>query len=121
MEYSHDLASSFRVAFSGIKHTLRERNMRIHFGFALWVIVAGVWFELALWEWCALFLAIGVVLCAELFNTAIEELANVVRDQGKLSREATKLPRDIAAGAVLAASISSVAIGLLIFLPKIFA
>lgn len=121
MEYSHDIVSSFRVAFKGIAHVLRERNMRIHLGFAILVILGGIWFQVEVWEWCALILAIGLVLGAELLNTAIEELANVVRDQGKLSREATKLPRDVAAGAVLAASISSLAVGLLIFLPKILA
>ena len=115
------LIDSFRVALVGIEHAAGERNMRIQIFLMLCVITAGFYFRVAIWEWCLITLSIGLVLSAELFNTAIEELADVVRDQNHLSREATRLTRDIAAGAVLLASISSLVIGLLIFMPKIFA
>lgn len=119
MEFFDKLINSFRVAIYGVLHSASERSVRIHAAAALLVIIAGFYFGLAKWEWVAVVLAMGSVLGAELFNTAIEELANVVRDQNKLDRGATKLPRDIAAGAVLLLSISSAVIGLLIFLPKI--
>jgi len=115
------IATSFSVAFVGIKSSLSERNVRFHFAAAIAVCSAGFYFQIARWEWCALVFAIGLVLAVELLNTAIEKLADVIRDEQNLSREATKLTRDIAAGAVLLASISSLAIGLLIFIPKIFA
>jgi undecaprenol kinase len=112
---------SFRVAIYGIRHATSERNVRIHLFIAVFVMTAGVYFELQVWEWCLVVLAMGLVLSTELLNTAIEQLANVVRDQNHLSRGATKLTRDISAGAVLIASISSAIVGLLIFIPKIFA
>lgn len=102
-------------------HASSERNVRIHVLIAIFVVVAGVYYQIEFWEWCTVILTMGLVLATELLNTAVEELANAVRDQNGLSRGATKLPRDIAAGAVLIASISSAIIGLLIFIPRIFA
>lgn len=107
------------MAIYGINHASNQRNVRIHVLIAICVITAGLYLQLLVWEWCAVVLAMGLVLTAELLNTAIEELSDVVRDQNNLNRGATKLPRDIAAGAVLIAAISSLVIGLLIFIPRI--
>lgn len=120
MSFLEKMSRSFRVALFGIRHASSERNVRIHTIVGVLVVAAGYVYQLEVWEWCAVILAMGLVLSTELINTAIEELSNVVRDQNTLSRGATKLPRDIAAGAVLIAAISSATVGLLIFLPRIF-
>lgn len=121
MSFFKKMSKSFAVAVFGIRHAASERNVRIHFLIAITVLTMGLYLNLAIWEWCAVWLAMGMVLGAELLNTAIEELSNVIRDQNKLDRMATKLPRDISAGAVLVVSVSSAVVGLLIFIPKLFA
>jgi len=54
-----------------------------------------------------------------LMNSAIEDLANVVRDHDQMNYQATKDARDLAAGGVLVLAITSAIIGLLIFVPKL--
>lgn len=121
MFFFRKMSKSFAVAVFGIRHASSERNVRIHLFVAIAVMLLGLYVNLAIWEWCVIWLAMGMVLGAELLNTAIEELSDVVRDQNKLDRMATKLPRDISAGAVLLVSFSSAVVGLLIFIPKLFA
>jgi diacylglycerol kinase len=111
------LGMSFVHAFNGLKRASRERNLRIHCVAAALVLSFGWFIGLAMWEWTLLCVAIGMVLTAEVINTAIEELANVVRDEHKLHYSATRHTRDMAAGAVLLASIAAAIIGLLVFVP----
>ncbi len=100
-----------------MRHALvHEHNFRIHLIAAVSVIAAGFYFDLQKSDWLFLVFAIGFVLVAELFNSAIELLADFIspgRNEmiGKL--------KDIAAGAVLIAVITSVIAGVLIFWPYI--
>jgi undecaprenol kinase len=105
----------FGCAGKGIEEGFEERNMKIHGIIALLVILAGLAVGLEKWEWVAMCLTIGLVIAAELINSSIEELANVVRDENKLSYQATKKVRDVAAGAVLITAIISVIVGLIVF------
>lgn len=107
---------SFKYAGQGIRSVIgSEPNMRIHIVFASLVIICGFLFSLSLAEWLLCMLCIGFVMAAEMFNTAIEGLVNLVSPgQNPLAGKI----KDIAAGAVLVASIISALIGLLIFVPK---
>ena len=67
-------------------------------------------------EWMVLFLSIGFVVCAEGFNTAIETITDLASPD---IHPLAKKTKDIAAGAVLIAALTSIAIGILIFAPKI--
>lgn len=109
-------AKSFQFAFAGIKMLLRnEHNAWIHSVTALLVLVFGFIFQLSPLEWVAVFLCIGIVLMAEAFNTSIEALADRVNpEQDPMIKKA----KDVAAGAVLIAALMSVAVGLIIFIPK---
>jgi diacylglycerol kinase (ATP) len=110
------LLESFNYAFEGIIHVLRtQRNLRIHFLVAAVVLVAALYFDVSKLELIALLLAIAFVLIAEMINTAIEgaiDLSTTSFDPN------AKLAKDIAAGAVLIASINAVAIGYLVFAGK---
>jgi diacylglycerol kinase (ATP) len=110
------LLESFNYAFEGIIHVLRtQRNLRIHFIVAAIVLVAALYFDVSKLELIALLLAIAFVLIAEMINTAIEgaiDLSTTSFDPN------AKLAKDIAAGAVLIASINAVAIGYLVFAGK---
>src|ERR671924_1372169 len=111
------LIESFNVAFEGIIHVLRtQRNMRIHFGIAFVVLVAAVAVGVRRLELVALLLAIAFVLIAEMINTAIEAGIDV---STTAFDPLAKLAKDIAAGAVLIATVNAVAIGSLVFSDQI--
>ena len=67
-------------------------------------------------EWALLFLVIGIVLTAELFNSAIEKIADIVNPEWN---EKVKLLKDYSSAAVLIAAITSLIIGCIIFIPKL--
>src|SRR3954465_3896953 len=110
------LIESFNYAFEGIIHVLRtQRNMRIHFGVAVAVLIAGLAVDVSRLELIALLLAISFVLIAEMLNTAIEGAIDVATTSFD---PLAKLAKDIAAGAVLIATVNAVAIGYLVFSGK---
>lgn len=106
---------SFRYAWAGVMTFIRtEHNARLHLLAALAVVVSGLYFEISRIEWIIIVLCVGLVFTAEAFNTAIEYLCNVVHPEFNLT---IKKVKDIAAGAVLIAAISSAVVGGLIFIP----
>jgi diacylglycerol kinase (ATP) len=109
----HSLIDSFNFAFEGIIHVLRhERNMRIHFASAFGVMIAAVAFDVTRIELIALFLAIAFVLITEMLNSALEAAVDLASPE---LNPLAKIAKDVAAGAVLIATINAVAIGYLVF------
>lgn len=107
---------SFSYAFQGLKTILKEEpNFWIHLLAALLVISAGFWFNITSYEWLAILFAIAMVLAAEIFNTAIENLSDAVTKEQNPHIKKTK---DLAAAAVLITSIFALIIGIIVFLPK---
>ena len=116
----HSFFTSFVFAWRGIIHNLlTERNMKFHFTILILATLLGLFFQIKTLEWLILIIFFALIPTFELFNSALEEICNLVRDQLHLDYPATKLPRDLAAGAVLWSSIFAFIAGLLIFLPKI--
>ena len=110
---SPSLLDSFNYAFEGIIHVLRtQRNMRVHFLAASVVLVAALATGVSRLELIVLLLAIAFVLIAEMINTAIEGAVDVSTPSFDPN---AKLAKDIAAGAVLIATVNAVAVGYLIF------
>lgn len=108
---------AFGYAFQGIATLFGgETHARIHAVAALLVILAGVFFHVSAAEWCLLILCIGGVWMAEGFNTAVEALADKVSPQRD---PLIKKAKDVAAGAVLLFVFAAVAVGLIVFIPKI--
>jgi diacylglycerol kinase (ATP) len=107
------LLDSFNYAFEGIIHVLRtQRNLRIHFAIAIAVIAAAAALGVDRIELIALLLAIAFVLVAEMVNSAIEGAIDVSTTSFDPN---AKLAKDIAAGAVLIASVTAIAVGYLVF------
>jgi diacylglycerol kinase (ATP) len=107
------LLESFNVAVEGVIHVLRtQRNMRIHFVVAALVLVAAIVFDVSRLELIALLLAIAFVLIAEMINTAVEAAVDVASTSFD---PMAKLAKDIAAGAVLIASLTAAGVGYLVF------
>lgn len=92
--------------------------MKFHGLAALLVITLGFIVKLNQKEWITILVLIGLVWAAELINTAVEELANLVRDELELDYQATTRARDTAAGAVLVLAIVAAIVGLIVFIPK---
>jgi len=108
---------SFNYAFEGLIHVLRtQRNMRVHFAVAVAVLVVALVVGVSKIELIALLLAITFVLVAEMVNTAIEGAIDVATTAFD---PMAKLAKDIAAGAVLLASVNAVAVGYLVFSGKV--
>ena len=110
---------AFKYAGLGIKEGSKQRSFFVQIFCAGLAIFLGMFFRINTQEWLALVICIGGVLSAEVMNTAIEEVCNVLREEKLISYEKLGLPKDLAAGAVLLMSITSVLVGLIIFLPKI--
>jgi diacylglycerol kinase (ATP) len=107
------LIDSFNFAVEGIIHVLRtQRNMRIHFLAAVAVLVAGIAIGVSKLELIALLLAIAFVFITEMINSALEQAIDVSTTSFD---PLAKLAKDIAAGAVLIATINAIAIGYLVF------
>jgi diacylglycerol kinase (ATP) len=107
---------SFNYAFEGIIHVLRtQRNMRIHFLAAVAVLIAALIVDVSKFELISLLISITFVLIAEMINTAIEGAIDVATTTFD---PMAKLAKDIAAGAVLIATVNAVAVGYLVFADK---
>jgi diacylglycerol kinase (ATP) len=111
------IIQSFNYAFEGLIWTLRsQRHMRIHFAVATVVLVLAVAYDVSKIELIALLLAIAFVLIAEMVNTAIEAATDIATTS---FNPLAKLAKDIAAGAVLVASVIAVAIGYLVLAERL--
>ncbi len=109
---------SFKYAANGIYLLIsREHNAWIHCFAAICVTIAGIMVRLSAAEWIAIILSIGMVLAAEAVNSSIERLADFVTEE---QRDAIKQTKDLAAGSVLILAIAAAAVGLIIFIPKLF-
>jgi diacylglycerol kinase len=103
-------------AFKGVKLGIRGHSTySVHFFFAALAITAAVALQCGLIEWCLLVLCIGGVLTAELFHNAIERLIHGLDEENK-SRWNGCL--NIAAGAVLVASVTAFVVGAIIFVNR---
>ena len=110
------ILESFNVAFEGIIHVLRtQRNMRIHFLIAVAVLIAALAVDVSKIELIVLLLSIAFVLITEMVNTAVEAAVDIASTSFD---PMAKLAKDIAAGAVLIASVNAVAVGYLVFAGK---
>ena len=107
---------SFKYAFAGLKTLLKEEhNSRIHLLASICVVSAGFFFETSRDEWIYIIIAIGFVVVSEIFNSAIENIADFISPK---KDERIKKIKDLSAAAVLISAVTALIIGLLIFLPK---
>ncbi len=111
------LRGNLRYALSGIGCLFRTQvSARIQLGVAVLVIGAGFAFGIEAGEWIAVILAMGLVFGAEALNTALESLADAVHPEPD---PLVGRAKDLAAGAVLLTVIAAVAIGAIVFFPRI--
>ena len=113
----HSVIQSFNYAFEGVVGVLRrERNMRVHFALAAAVLGVALGVGVTKLELIALILAVAMVLITEMINTAIEAAVDLSTSQ---YNPIAKLAKDVAAGAVLIASIAAIAVGYLVLVERL--
>ena len=117
MKEKKRLIKSFKYAFEGIYAGLKtEKNMKIHVGIMILVIIFGIILKISKIEWIICIILFGLVISLELMNTAIENAVDLIIQE---KNPKAKIAKDVAAGAVLVAAIASAIIGLMIFVPKV--
>ena len=110
------LLRSLSYAFEGIyKCAKQERNFRIHIFIAVGVLLLSKQFHLSQAENIAIVISVFLVLSAETFNTAIENLVNLVTDR---HHKIAKVVKDLSSGAVLLTGFSAIALFCMIFLTR---
>jgi diacylglycerol kinase len=108
---------SLQSAISGILLAFKaELNIKLIILFAIVTLAFGVAFQISYMEWLAVIMAIMIVLLAEMINTSIESVTDLIT---KDWNEDAKAAKDIAGGMVLIACFGAFIIGLVIFLPRI--
>jgi len=109
-------ARSFKYAFDGLRAIFRrDHNIILHLVATIAVIVLSIWIKVTTAEALVLVFAIGFVWVAELFNTAIEKIMDLISLQ---KHPQIKFIKDVSAAAVLIASITAAIAGFIIFIPK---
>lgn len=104
---------SFRFAGEGILHCFRtQRHMQFHFVMLVLVLLSGLLLALPARDMLILLFSISLVVATEMVNTAVEAVVDMVTPN---YHPLAKLAKDVAAGAVLVASINALIAGLLIF------
>lgn len=109
--------TSFKNAFEGLRYALRtQKNAWIHLLATIIAIILGIWLKIDLIEWALIILCFAIVWGAELFNTSIETVFDLISEDHS---PRIKIGKDLGAGAVLVASVAALIISFIIFLPKI--
>ncbi len=109
----------FADSFRGLFHAVStQSSFAAHLPVAALAVAAGAWFGLSAGEWCLVVVAIGGVLAAEVFNTALEDLARAV---GTYPDPGVRDALDAASAGVLVAVGTAILVGLVIFGPRVLA
>ncbi|MNJ42836.1 Undecaprenol kinase [compost metagenome] len=112
-------SDTFRYALEGIVTAIKtERNMKVHLFAAIVVLGAALYFQLPARDLALLLIVIGLVIAAELMNTALESVVDLVTPEW---HQLAKRAKDTAAGAVLVMAIVAVCVGCLLFYEPIMA
>lgn len=115
----HRHLKGYTYAAKGVSYTLRtQTNIWVHLALTIVALTLAYWLDFTLEQYLILVLTIGLVISAELFNTAIEELVNLTTPEQSLQAGVVK---DIAAGAVLITAVIALMVGFLLFFPPLLA
>lgn len=108
---------SFQHAFDGFIHVTREHpNFRFHLLATFCIVLLGIYFKISVIEWLILVFTVNMVLVAEMINTAIESMVDLITLE---HRQDTKIAKDVSAGMVLVSAAFALVVGAFIFLTRI--
>ena len=108
---------SFKHAFDGLVYSIKTQpNFRFHLLASIAVVLLGLYFAITPTEWLILVFTINTVLVAEMINTSIEAMVDLITQERRVD---AKIAKDVASAMVLISASLSIIIALIIFLPKI--
>ncbi len=108
---------SFKHALDGFVHNIKTQpNFRFHLLATLCVVLLGIYFSISYFEWLTLVFTVNMVMVAEMVNTSIESMVDLITLE---RREDARIAKDVSAGMVLISALMAVIVGSLIFVPKI--
>ena len=114
---NRNMIDSFNNAINGVIYAVRtQKNMKVHCLAAIIVLVLSLFYDLPRTELIVLFLTITLVIFAEMINTSIEEVVDIIVDE---FHPRAKIVKDVAAGAVLVTAFNAVVVAYLVFFDKI--
>lgn len=93
-----------------------EHSVMVQFFIGVAITFAGFYFEISSTEWMFQILAIGLVLAIEGLNTAAEKISDFIHPE---YHEKIGFIKDIASGAVFFAAMAAMAVGAIIYYPKV--
>lgn len=104
---------SFGYAIEGFVTAVKtERNIKVMLAMGVCAVVCGLVFQIDLLSWCLVALCVGLVLFAELVNTAIEAVVDLATQE---FQPLAKRAKDIAAASVYTLSITAAIVGIIVF------
>lgn len=114
---NRNMIDTFNNAINGIVYAVRtEKNMKIHCAAAILVLFLSLFFDLERFEVIVIIIAVSFVIFAEMVNTAVESVVDIIVDE---FHPRAKVAKDVAAGAVVIAALNAVIVGYLIFFDKV--
>lgn len=114
---SRSIIDSFNYAVDGIIYTLKtQRNMRIHFTLAIFVLILSLFLNFTRLEFLILFITVTFVIASEMINTAIEKAIDMTTEE---YHPLAKISKNVAAGAVLVSAINAIVVGYLLFFDRL--
>ncbi len=117
MNYLKKRSNAFKAAFTGLYQAFKsEPHLKIHLIFTVIVIIAGIYFSISKVEWFAVGACITLVIALELINSAMEKMCDLYSKENDVR---IKYIKDVAAGAVLVASIFAAITGVIVFWPYV--
>ncbi|MCR4429852.1 MAG: diacylglycerol kinase [Tepidanaerobacteraceae bacterium] len=117
MKKSRTLLESFNYAIAGIMYSFNtQRNVRIHFLMAALVLAVSPFFSLSAFELMIVIFTIAMVIITEMINTAIENTVDMVTEK---YHPLAEIAKNVAAGAVLIATLNALAVAYLIFFRRL--
>lgn len=107
------LADSFNAAIEGLIYTIKtQKNMRLHFLFAIMIVLISIFLQLEKIELLIICAAVSLVLICEMFNTAIEKVIDLITSE---FHPLARIIKDVAAGCVLISALFALIAGYLIY------
>jgi len=111
------LFKSFGYALEGLHYSFKyNQNIKIHTLVALIILIAGFLLKLTRSDFFDVCILIVLVLAAEMINTSIEEVINLLVNEHRLE---AKIAKDVSAGMVLLVAIFAAIVGIFIYLPHV--
>jgi len=110
------LLDSIYYSFQGIRYSFSQQSFFLMFLVAIGTLIFSFWLQISYFEWLVIIFLIGFILSLEILNTVFERTLDFLEPY---ISDKVKLIKDLIAGAVFMACLTSIILGFIIFFPKI--